>query len=587
MPVRVLDSTGSGTYADIADGIRFAVDNGAQVINLSLGGNNYSTTLEEAVAYAYNNGVTVVAAAGNDGRNVLNYPAAYDDYVISVGATQYDQELAPYSNYGPGLDLVAPGGNLNLDQSGDGYGDGVLQQTYVKIGWSNISWGYYLMDGTSMAAPHVSGVAALLIANGNATTPDDVRAALQETARDLGTAGRDDTYGWGMVDPYAALQWSSGPVDDPPSVIITSPTDGAIVSGPVTIAADVADDIEVEKVEFFVDGSPIGMSHTSPHGIDWDSTTASDGSHVIRATAIDNASQTASDSISVTVDNVNDPPVADAGPDQTVSDADGDGVETVNLDGSISYDPDGAISAYSWAEESTELGATATITCDFEVGTHTVTLTVEDNEGATDSDTVAVIINANQAPTARVGSDQTVSVGETVHLYGSGSSDPDGSIVSYDWDFGDGKGATGVSVGHEYSATGTYIVTLTVTDDGGLEDQDTALITVTEASANVMHVESIEMEVIQSFFQWTQVKATVLIHDNSGNPVSRAMVTGDWSGAYYDEKGLRGATGNDGTVSFRSQLGLGTFMFTVTEVSKSGWTYDPSKDKETNDSVTP
>jgi serine protease len=209
MPVKVLDSRGSGTYADVADGIVWAVDNGAKVISLSLGGSESSKTLEDAVAYAYNNRVTVIAAAGNDGKNVLSYPAAYDDYVIAVGATRYDKTLAYYSNYGPSLDLVAPGGDLNVDQNNDTYGDGVLQQTYEKKGWGRTSWGYYFMTGTSMAAPHVSGVAALLIANGNATTPNEVRAALQESAEDLGTPGRDDTYGWGLVDAYAALQWTA------------------------------------------------------------------------------------------------------------------------------------------------------------------------------------------------------------------------------------------------------------------------------------------------------------------------------------------------------------------------------------------
>jgi serine protease len=208
MPVKVLDATGAGTYANVALGIRYAADNGAKVINLSLGGSEPSDTLEGALAYAYGKGVTVVAAAGNDSSPTLSYPAAYDAYVIAVGATRYDETLAYYSNYGPSLDLVAPGGDLNVDQNGDGYGDGVLQQTFRKTG-RVISWGYYFFQGTSMAAPHVSGVAALLIANGNATTQDQVRTALQETAEDLGATGRDDTYGYGLVNAYAALGWTA------------------------------------------------------------------------------------------------------------------------------------------------------------------------------------------------------------------------------------------------------------------------------------------------------------------------------------------------------------------------------------------
>ncbi len=211
MPVKVLDATGSGTYADVASGIIYAADNGAKVINLSLGGSSDSQTLKDAVAYAYQKGVTVIAAAGNDSSSTLSYPAAYDAYVIAVGATRYDETLAYYSNYGPSLDLVAPGGDLNVDQNGDGYGDGVLQQTFTKTG-RVISWAYWFYQGTSMAAPHVSGVTALLLAKGNATTPDQIRTALQSTAEDLGTPSRDDTYGWGLVNAYAALGWTAAPV---------------------------------------------------------------------------------------------------------------------------------------------------------------------------------------------------------------------------------------------------------------------------------------------------------------------------------------------------------------------------------------
>jgi hypothetical protein len=223
MPVKVLDRRGSGTYANVALGIRYAADNGAKVINLSLGGTADSTTLKDAVAYAYNKGVTVIAACGNDNKATCLYPAAYDAYVIAVGATQYDETKAPYTNYGPSLDLVAPGGNNNLDQNNDGYADGVLQQTFQNSIFV-CNFAYYFFQGTSMAAPHVSGVAALLIARGNATTPDQIRTALQETAEDKGTTGRDDTYGYGLVDAYKALGWTAGPDTTPPVISNGKPT---------------------------------------------------------------------------------------------------------------------------------------------------------------------------------------------------------------------------------------------------------------------------------------------------------------------------------------------------------------------------
>ena len=203
MPVKVLDSEGSGTTQWVADGIVWAVNHGAQVINLSLGGPAPSSVLEDAVNYAYENGVTVIAAAGNDNSDV-GYPAAYEN-CIAVGAVRYDETRSPYSNYGPSLDLVAPGGDLDVDQNGDGYGDGVLQQTFNPVTKDYTDFAYWFFEGTSMAAPHVSGVAALLIAHGDATTPDEVRAALENTAKDKGPPGWDEEYGHGLIQADDAL----------------------------------------------------------------------------------------------------------------------------------------------------------------------------------------------------------------------------------------------------------------------------------------------------------------------------------------------------------------------------------------------
>lgn len=211
MPVKVLDRNGSGTYANVAKGIRFAADNGAKVINLSLGGSASSQTLLDAVAYANSKGATVVASAGNNGTNMVSYPAAYNDYVIAVGATRYDETLSYYSNFGIDLDIVAPGGDTTVDQNGDGYADGVLQNTFNPSTKRTSDFGYWFFQGTSQAAPHVSGVAALVISKGNATTPNDVRTALQSTADDLGVPGVDDTYGHGIVNAQAALGWTAGP----------------------------------------------------------------------------------------------------------------------------------------------------------------------------------------------------------------------------------------------------------------------------------------------------------------------------------------------------------------------------------------
>jgi serine protease len=206
MPVKVMDRDGAGDYFTIVKGIRFAVEHGARVINLSLGAPYQSITLRDAVAFAYERGVTVVCAAGNEyeSGNLPNYPAAYDEYCIAVGAVRYDNQHAYYSNTGSYLDVVAPGGDMRVDQNGDGYPDGIVQQTFTT---DPAHFAYYFFQGTSMAAPHVSGLAALLISHG-VTGPDNVRDAIQRTAIDLGPVGWDPAYGWGRIDAGAALLYS-------------------------------------------------------------------------------------------------------------------------------------------------------------------------------------------------------------------------------------------------------------------------------------------------------------------------------------------------------------------------------------------
>jgi len=202
LPVRVLDANGSGSSVDVADGIVWAVDNGAHIINLSLGANSPMALVEQAVSYAASEGVLVVAAAGNDAyTNFVSYPAAYDG-ALAISATDLNAEIAYYSNRGPEIALAAPGGDLTVDVDDDGFADGVLQEARLEGTWS-----YWFLQGTSMATPHVSGLAALLRANG-ITKIEDLRAALTTTADDLGRPGRDGTYGHGMIDPAAALAWT-------------------------------------------------------------------------------------------------------------------------------------------------------------------------------------------------------------------------------------------------------------------------------------------------------------------------------------------------------------------------------------------
>lgn len=219
--VKVLDDRGSGTFADIAEGIRHAVNEaGAQVINMSLGVNAEAEMYSDPIVdpelqNAEANNVLVVAAAGNDGyQKNVSYPAIYPT-VVAVGATGFGDYVVDYSNRGDGLDIVAPGGDTSVDANGDGYSDGVLQETKYRN-----KFGYHFLQGTSMASPHVAGVAALMLAH-NFSSTDEVRNALYTSTKDLYQAGFDKISGHGLLQSYDALLAGG---EEPTETSLTVPT---------------------------------------------------------------------------------------------------------------------------------------------------------------------------------------------------------------------------------------------------------------------------------------------------------------------------------------------------------------------------
>jgi serine protease len=197
----------------VSRAIRYAADNGAHIINMSIGSFVENTATREAMEYAIGKGVLIVAAAGNSGDedNAPLYPAAYAkdlDGAIAVAAVDFDLRRSYYSNVNEYVEISAPGGDVNVDLNDDGYVDGVLQQT---LDFDAVSSGvfdqfvYEFQQGTSMAAPHVAGFAALLMDQG-VTNPAVVEAAIKKFATDIGPAGRDDETGHGLLNPRATIR---------------------------------------------------------------------------------------------------------------------------------------------------------------------------------------------------------------------------------------------------------------------------------------------------------------------------------------------------------------------------------------------
>ena len=208
MPIKVLSIGGNGTVADIAEGIRYAADHGAHVINLTMVGDGNSIFLQKAIDYADLKGAVIIAPAGNSSRTAAAYPARYR-HVLGVAALDSKGQKAPYSNGGAGVDISAPGGWID----GEDPTGGIIQNTFDRRMQVSIFAPY---QGTSMAAPHVSGVAALIHSIG-ITDPSEIGTILMRSAQKPSRDARND-YGSGKLDASAALKLAQQPTRPPPNL---------------------------------------------------------------------------------------------------------------------------------------------------------------------------------------------------------------------------------------------------------------------------------------------------------------------------------------------------------------------------------
>ncbi|MEU3452433.1 S8 family serine peptidase [Micromonospora sp. NPDC006766] len=234
MPVKVLGANGSGYDSDVARGVIWAADHGATIINMSLGGPADNRALHDAVSYATGKGAVVVAAAGNEGDGQAQYPAAYSE-VMAVAATDAAGRLADFSSYGDWVDVAAPG-------------------TDIVSTWPGSD--YYVGDGTSFAAPIVSGTAALVRTMYPSLTPAQVVSRIRQNARDAGPRGIDPYYGYGVLDAYASVGGTWGAEFPAPSLGANEPNDvpARATAFSTSITGTIGAEGDVDWYKFSTDG---------------------------------------------------------------------------------------------------------------------------------------------------------------------------------------------------------------------------------------------------------------------------------------------------------------------------------------------
>lgn len=278
LPLKVMDSSGFASYSDIAEGIQYAVDHGARVINLSIAGDSPSATLQSAIDYAWSNNVVVVAAAGNNSSSTPQYPAACH-HVVGVAASDAGDLLAGFSSFGSYVTLCAPGVSIWTTQR-------------------HLDNPYGAWRGTSFASPMVAGVAALVASVNSTLTGDQIVEVLKQTADDLGPTGYDDVYANGRVNALKAVAAASAlpgattpTVIMPPSVTIDSPTSAAQINigESISLSASAtanASGSSIVSVEFLANGTRLMSLVPAPYAFDW--TPPQSGVYSLVAVATDN-----------------------------------------------------------------------------------------------------------------------------------------------------------------------------------------------------------------------------------------------------------------------------------------------------------
>jgi len=278
LPVKTMTSTGSGSYSAIANGITYSADRGAKIINRSLGGTQASSTLQNAVSYAWNKGSALIAAAGNNGTSTTVYPAAYPN-VVAVSATTSADTLASFSSYGSFVDLSAPGQDITTS-------------------W--INGGFVTISGTSFASPLTAGVAALALSRNPALSNAQLSSLLTANTDDLGAAGYDTFFGAGRLNAAKVVAAAAMVIDTTaPVTAVTNPRNGTSIARVKTVDVTVAssDNIGVTKAELYINGRLTASSSSGNFTFNWNTSKLSRGTYQLQSRAFDAAGNVASSAI--------------------------------------------------------------------------------------------------------------------------------------------------------------------------------------------------------------------------------------------------------------------------------------------------
>lgn len=364
MPIRISDRRARGYSSTIAAGITWAGDHGAKIASISFGPLNGSSTVISAAQYFQGKGGVVLNSGGNSG--VLE-SYANTEYMITVAATDPNDARTSWSTYGNFIDITAPGLEIWTTTRGGGY--------------SNPS-------GTSFSCPLTAGVVALMFSINPTLSPIQIQNILSSTSVDLGSLGWDQYYGQGRVDANAAVilaRDTVGSDDQAPTALITSPVNGANLSGIVTVNVTATDNVAVTRVDLYWGGVLVGSISEAPYSFSLDSLGYADGAYHLVAQAVDaNGNIGSSNPVSVTVDNVVDSVAPEVTINNPANNATVKGNVTINATAtdnesvkSMSILIDGVIKANSTSGSISYSWNTSKIAA----GTHTIQVNAVDASG--------------------------------------------------------------------------------------------------------------------------------------------------------------------------------------------------------------